>query len=165
MARSVFAPGALGESAAPVGGATGHTRRCWGCRLIPTLTFPTLRQLSLPILLHMAAAPLWAEQGSDDHGLEIRFHDVIAEPPVWRVRYVAPGLSEEGVTYADVAEDMQILCAEDALPRVTEGGTVPQTIVITLMSEPVTFGVMTPGVRQFFESYRVEGPRCIWEAF
>jgi hypothetical protein len=38
-------------------------------------------------------------------------------------------------------------------------------VVISLMQSPVDFGVMTPDVVQFFESFTIENDLCIWEAF
>ncbi|WP_141135782.1 DUF6497 family protein [Antarctobacter heliothermus] len=112
------------------------------------------------------AAPLTAaQQILPTSGLEIELHDIIAQPPVWRVRYIAPNLSQDGVLYADVAGDMELLCTQDALVRIAGEGGAPSQIVITLMSAPVVFGEMTPGVTQFFESYSVESDLCIWEAF
>jgi hypothetical protein len=155
-AHRFIAPGALGDLAAPVGGATGLTRRCRGCQQ-PILIFTVVFAAWLSAAL--------AEPVTLDSGLQVTWHDVIAEPPTWRMRYVAPDLVRDGRVYADVADDMQRLCDGDALQRVTAFGEAPQRVVITLMSQPVEFGVMTPDVRQFFESYRVENGLCIWEAF
>lgn len=159
------APGAPGAKAAPVGGAAGvKTRWCRGCRL----SFTTSRYLRLgcAVITGLLAAPLVsAQQILPTSGLEIKHHDIIAEPPVWRVRYLAPDLAGSDLPYLDVAGDMELLCTQDALQRVAEKGGAPAQIVITLMSEPVAFGVMTPGVTQFFESYEVQSDLCIWEAF
>lgn len=150
-----MALGAPGVLAAPVGGAAGvNTRWCRGCRLMLSL-----------IAGLMGAVPVGAQQILPTSGLEIGYHDIIADPPVWRVRYVAPELATDGLPYIDVAGDMEILCTQDALARITQNGDTPSRIVITLMTEPVEFGVMTPGVTQFFESFSVDGGLCIWEAF
>ncbi|OWV47491.1 acetolactate synthase [Mameliella alba] len=98
-------------------------------------------------------------------GLEFTYHDVIAEPPLWRVRYVVPALDTAELPFEEVAGDIELLCTQDALRRVTDAGGEPATIVITLMSEPVDFGIMTPDVTQFFESFFVQSDLCIWEAF
>jgi hypothetical protein len=106
------------------------------------------------------AQPVAAESGVD-----ATFHDMIAEPPTWRVRYLIPALAGDSLSFADVADDMQRLCDDDALSRVTASGGAPERVVITLMSQPVDFGVMSPEVRQYFESYQIRDGRCIWEAF
>ncbi|ASP22640.1 hypothetical protein ANTHELSMS3_04031 [Antarctobacter heliothermus] len=155
-----IAPGAPGAKAVPTGGAAGVTARwCRGCR-------PRVSQLGIALVAGLLAAPLAAaQQILPTSGLEIEHHDIIAQPPVWRVRYIAPHLAQDGVLYADVAGDMELLCTQDALARIVQDGGEPSQIVITLMSAPVVFGEMTPGVTQFFESYSVESDLCIWEAF
>ncbi|WP_323771388.1 DUF6497 family protein [Antarctobacter sp.] len=159
------APGAPGVKAAPVGGAAGvKTRWYRGCRL--DFTYPNVARLGAAVIAGLFAGPLAAApQLLPTSGLEIELHDIIAQPPVWRVRYIAPNLARDDLPFADVAGDMELLCTQDALHRITEEGGAPSQIVITLMSAPVEFGVMTPGVTQFFESYMVESDLCIWEAF
>ena len=92
------------------------------------------------------------------------FHDMIAEPPTYRMRYVIKGLGGPGKGFADLSDHMAHLC-QDALPYLRESGHVPERVVITLMSRPVTYGVADPGAVQFFESYLIENDLCIWEAF
>lgn len=139
---------------APVGGATGLTRRCRGCRLLPVFA-----------VLALLAQPVAAQQELAVTGLSVTYHDTIAEPPTYRVRYLAPALVGRDLAYVDVAADMQALCAEDALPRLTAEGADPARVVVTLMSEAVEFGVMSRDATQFFESYTIDEGRCIWEAF
>lgn len=98
-------------------------------------------------------------------GLTVTHHDMIDESPTYRMRYVAPGLADSAVEYQDVAADMEVLCATHALPYLRQAGHAPDRIVIAWMSAPVAFGVMTPEIRQFFESFAVQGDLCIWEAF
>ncbi len=156
-ATRTTAPGALGGLAALVGGAAGLLiRRCQSCP-------PIL--VGLAVLAAMPATPAPAGQTLPATGLEITAFDIVAEPPLYRVRYLAPGVSDSAVSYVDVAEDMEHLCTHDALPRLLEQGEAPERIVVTLMAEPVDFGTMSPGIRQFFESYRVLDGLCIWEAF
>ncbi|WP_417208052.1 DUF6497 family protein [Antarctobacter sp.] len=159
------ASGAPEAKAAPVGGAAGvKTRWCRGCRL--KISHPKVIRLGAAAIAGLFAVPLdAAQQVLPTSGLEIELHDIIAQPPVWRVRYIAPNLAQDGLPFADVAGDMELLCTQDALQRITQEGGAPSQIVITLMSAPVEFGVMTPGVTQFFESYTVESDLCIWEAF
>lgn len=158
-----IALGAPRAKAAPVGGAAGvKARWCRGCRLC-------LSYLGIGLVAGVPGVSLAATQQVQQilptSGLEIQHHDIIAQPPVWRVRYIAQNLSNDGLPYADVAGDMELLCTQDALARVAGQGGAPSQIVITLMSAPVVFGEMTPGVTQFFESYAVENDLCIWEAF
>jgi hypothetical protein len=101
-------------------------------------------------------------------GQKVSMFDTIADevmPGTYRVRYLAPEIGSEGRSFVDVAEDMAVLCDSQALPKLMSDGSAPARIVVTLMSEPVEFGVMTPDVTQFFESYSIENGLCIWEAF
>ncbi|WP_300442540.1 DUF6497 family protein [uncultured Mameliella sp.] len=161
--RRVSAPGVPGALVAPVGGAASIARRCRGCRLFfaPILA---LAVLCGPIDAQEEPAPVLRDI-LPTSGLEFTYHDVIAEPPLWRVRYVVPALGRAELPFEEVAGDIELLCTQDALRRVVDAGGAPDTIVITLMSEPVDFGVMTPDVTQFFESFFVQSDLCIWEAF
>ncbi|KUF12037.1 hypothetical protein AVJ23_05535 [Pseudoponticoccus marisrubri] len=90
---------------------------------------------------------------------------MLEEGTTYRFRYIAPAIAEEGVDFLAVAGDMEALCTTQALPYLARQGHDAERVVITLMQEPVDFGVMSPGVTQFFESYEVREGRCIWEAF
>lgn len=145
------AAGAPDAIAAPAGGAGVFGRLCRGCFNFTLITLISALPLRAEIL------PL--------SGLEFAFHDEIDEAPTYRMRYVVPALSGDAVDFDAMADDMAQLCEADALPRLTEQGYEPFRVVVTLMAEPVEFGVMTPEIRQFFESYTVENGLCIWEAF
>ncbi|WP_058246524.1 DUF6497 family protein [Tropicibacter naphthalenivorans] len=93
------------------------------------------------------------------------FHDMIDEAPTYRFRFVQPALGQEGMTYVDLADDLALLCAGFALPKLSESGLAPERVVISLMSAPTEFGVRNPEITQFFESFLVENDLCIWEAF
>lgn len=150
-ADKVYTPGAPGEFAAPAGGPFGGR----GCH-----------NTLLAIVIALAAIPALAgDQVVLASGLEVRFHDRIDEAPTWRYRYVMPALSGGGLEFATVASDMERLCAEHALPQLLEEDRHPRRIVVTLMAEPVDFGAISPGTRQFFESYSIEDGLCIWEVF
>lgn len=158
-----IAPGALGELAAPAGGTvTENARRCRGCRTIFTF-------LSVSCFALSTSGPVLAQTPEESvtlpSGIEALAWDTIDEAPLYRVRYLAPDLAEGGAARDTLAEDLTWLCDEDALPRLRAEGLEPARIVVSLMAEPVEFGVMTPGVTQLFESYRIEDQRCIWEAF
>jgi len=90
---------------------------------------------------------------------------MIDEAPTFRMRYLVPSLADTAVEYDAVASEMETLCQSHALDYLARAGHKPDRVVIAWMSAPVDFGVMTPEIRQFFESFRVEGARCIWEAF
>jgi len=118
-----------------------------------------------------AAGPAQAtgEALSVPSGQPVEFLEMLWDRPgnglVYRFRFVAPEIGQEGRGYEDVEVDMQHLCERFALPRVAETGPQPNQIVISLSQEAVEFGVMTTEVVQFFEAYRVEDETCILEFF
>lgn len=149
--RRNTSPGAPGCDAAPAGGAR---LGCRGC-------------LSFCFALLVSSAPI-AAQVDLPSGQKVEMFDHIADeglPGTYRVRYLAPEIGQDGRGYVEVADDMAVLCETRALPKLVAEGNAPERIVVTLMSAPVEFGVMTPDVTQFFESYSIENGLCIWEAF
>ena len=85
---------------------------------------------------------------------------------IWlRFRFVAPQISETGgtISYDMAAPDMDHLCQSLALPYMAEYDLTAARIVISLSDRPVEFGESDPAATQFFEAYRPENDRCIWE--
>ena len=153
-------PGAPGGIAAPAGGAFG----CRGCAN-STLAIATSIVLSVLTLWPQALPAQEDAEVMLPSGLAVTYLDRIDESPVWRYRYVAPALNEDTVDFEAVAEDMAVLCATHALPQLQHDGQSAERIIVSLMSEKLDFGVMSPEVRQFFESYSIEDNLCIWEVF
>jgi hypothetical protein len=85
----------------------------------------------------------------------------------YRFRFLAPGISRDGGTVSEEAAqaDMQALCDSFALPRLPSTGPVPEQIIISLSDRPVAFGEPAPEATQFFEGYRIEAGKCVWELF
>lgn len=104
-------------------------------------------------------------------GQEVIWQDVVWNVPgpdgmVLRFRFIAPGIAPDGgVEFETASADMQHLCDTFAVPRLSEFGTGPQQVVISLSATPVEFGVSAPEVVQFFDSYLVEDGQCVWEMF
>ena len=103
-------------------------------------------------------------------GAEVRYADTVQTAPgaglVYRFRFVAPGITRGGGETPETAQaDMQALCDSFALPRIPSTGPQPGQIVISLSDRPVKFGAATPEAVQFFEAYRPEAGRCVWEMF
>ena len=84
-----------------------------------------------------------------------------------RFRFIAPAITREtgSVSYDLAGPDMDHLCDELALPYLANHQIVPVRVVISLMDRPVDFGVQDPTATQFFETYRPEDARCVWEEF
>jgi hypothetical protein len=95
---------------------------------------------------------IWNEPGPA--GLTIRF------------RFVAPAIAPGGgIDFATAAADMAHLCESYALPRIAAAGPAPAQVIISLADRALPFGQAAPEATQFFEAYRIEDGRCIWEAF
>ena len=114
-----------------------------------------------------------AEEGiAVPSGQPVQFLEVIrdARGPAgltYRFRFVAPEIAKgDGlVDFETAAADMDALCQEFALDRVSGIGPKPAQIIISLASEETVFGDAAPEVTQYFEAYRVEDGTCIWEGF
>ncbi len=84
-----------------------------------------------------------------------------------RFRFLAPGVAKAGGTVsAEVAgADMDALCQEYALPRVSTIGPQPAQIVISMSDMDVPFGESHPEATQLFNSYSITDGLCVWEMF
>ena len=80
------------------------------------------------------------------------------------VRFVAPGIGRGVITDA-AARDIDDLCNGFALDYIADNRLKPARIVISLAERALEFGTADPTVTQYFESYRAENGRCIWEGF
>lgn len=105
-------------------------------------------------------------------GQEVRFLDVIQTEPgpaglTVRFRFVAPAIAREGGSVgAEVAQaDMEALCNDYALPRISALGPVPQQIIIVLSDREVPFGEPIPEATQYFEAYSFADGACFLEPF
>lgn len=104
-------------------------------------------------------------------GIEVDFQDVIWGEPgpaglTVRFRFVSPAIAQDGVIdLATLEPDMQYLCENYALKRISAQGPQPGQVIISLSDRPVAFGETAPDATQFFEAYRPENGACIWEGF
>ncbi len=105
--------------------------------------------------------PVLPESGFSD----LVLHDSIEEPGTWRYRFVLPDLGGPGREMEALSATMQALCERVVLPRIAGRAQDGDSVVVTLMDKPVEFGTTAPGTTQFFEAYRIEDTRCIWEFF
>ena len=117
------------------------------------------------LLAHSACA----EDLSVPSGQPVTFHEMLWDRPggglIYRFRFVAPEIGQDGREYEDVEVDMQYLCETFALPRLAETGPQPSQIVISFSQDETEFGIANEDVIQFFEAYRVENETCILEFF
>ncbi|MDA7965123.1 DUF6497 family protein [Ruegeria sp.] len=82
-----------------------------------------------------------------------------------RFRFVAPkiGSTVGRITYDVAVVDMAHLCETLAVPYVAQHKLEPARVVISFSDRALDFGATDPDTTQFFEAYRLEDARCIWE--
>ena len=81
-----------------------------------------------------------------------------------RFRFLTPGIGAD-LEYEDVFDDFQALCDEQVMPAIIQNSLHPQQIVLSMSAVDIPFGGDDPAVLQFFEVFRPENGRCIWEEF
>ncbi|MCB1343045.1 MAG: hypothetical protein KDK24_18645 [Pseudooceanicola sp.] len=130
------------------------------------------RDRGIIIALALLAAPAVAQVPADaPSGQQLTLSEVLlddAPGELWlRFRFLAPGIARQGgtVDQATASADMGALCETLALPYVTEQKLDIVRIAISMMDRDIPFGETDPAVTQFFEVYRPEDGRCIWEPF
>lgn len=133
--------------------------------------YPRRRQKILCAALAVFATPAMAELAVPS-GQDITLHELFLENQetgeVWfRLRYLTPEIARDAGsrTYSDVEPDFLHLCESEALPKLDEALLTADMIVISMMDRVVEFGATDPDATQFFEAFRREDARCIWEGF
>ena len=126
----------------------------------------------LSVLPLAAAAQSWpVGDSAAPSGLQVTLDDVLFEENPWSgemmviVRLVAPAITEGIENPIALRDDMDWACRTWGLPAAATLSSTPDRIVVELMSAPVDRGQATPGIAQFFETFRPESPLCIWELF
>jgi hypothetical protein len=87
--------------------------------------------------------------------------DTDAQGPLLRARYLVATL-DGGEDSDAVFADMTYLCETDAFAT---WDVPPPRVVVSLSSRSIDFGTIDADVVQYFEAFRVEDRRCIWELF
>lgn len=132
------------------------------------------RVFSLTLGLFLACGSAAAGQDLPDlpSGLKLALHERILDVKpdgvltYARFRFVAPAIGASGGPgYAELAEDFQVLCDRYALPLSKSDPTMPDRIVISIADRETELGVVNPEATQFFELFRPDSARCIWEEF
>ncbi|WP_254443504.1 DUF6497 family protein [Ruegeria atlantica] len=102
-------------------------------------------------------------------GQPVHLSDVLLDDnpgELWvRFRFVAPkiGYTVGRIGYDVASADMEHLCQTLAVAYVAKYELKPARVVISLSDRPTEFGQSKPDATQFFEAYRLEESRCIWE--
>ena len=89
--------------------------------------------------------------------------DMRMEPDMARFRFMVPEVGA-GLGFEDVLDDIEYVCAQVALPALTQSGSGVTQLVISVSAEEVPFGAATQVV-QYFQPFRRDGDACIWEEF
>lgn len=131
-----------------------------------------MRVLGLLTLCLAAAPALAGEALRLPSGQEVTLLEVIGNSPgenglATRYRFLAPAVARQGGTVdADLAgNDMDWLCQNYALPRLSATGPRPEEIIISLSDRDVPFGQTDEAATQFFNAYSIDGDSCLWEPF
>ena len=105
-------------------------------------------------------------------GLVLRQHELRLEPQgavshgvhTVRLRYVSEQLGDSAAFgFERIEQDFSHLCHQFGLA--VQGRSAPnaEQIIISMASAPTAFGETAPEVVQYFDSFRIEDDRCIWE--
>ena len=107
--------------------------------------------------------PAMAQDIMVPSGHTLSLFDVIMENDIGRFRFVLPEIADD-VAFEDIVDDLDYVCAEVALPALTQAGSGVSQLVISVSAAEVPFGEATDIV-QYFQPFRREGDACIWEEF
>lgn len=127
---------------------------------------------ALAVLLSVCVSPVLADTENllpVPSGQPVHLSDVLLDDnpgELWvRFRFIAPKIgSDSGRIGYDIASvDMEHLCQTLAVAYVAKYELDPARVVISLSDRPIEFGRSSPDATQFFEAYRLEQSRCIWE--
>ena len=118
---------------------------------------------TLAIIASLLASPLAAREFVVPSGRVLTLFDVIIEPDMGRFRFVLPEIAT-GVEFEDIVDDLDYVCAQVALPALTQAGSDVSQLVISVSAAEVPFGEATEIV-QYFQPFHREGDACIWEEF
>lgn len=104
-------------------------------------------------------------------GLAMTLDGVIVEENPWSgetlvvVRLVVPAIAGTIANPIALRDDMGWACRTWGVPAAESLSSPPDLVVVEMMAAQVERGATTPGIRRFFEQFRLQGPDCIWELF
>ncbi|MEY8842577.1 DUF6497 family protein [Cribrihabitans sp. XS_ASV171] len=116
----------------------------------------------------------WAEEPAKlpvPSGQNVHLHEILLDEnpgELWlRLRLIAPaiGMGDDGYGYDAAARDMDHLCQILAVPYARQRELEPARVIISMADRRVEFGQSDAEATQFFEAYRLEEARCIWEEY
>ena len=105
-------------------------------------------------------------------GQVVTLLDVISNVPgseglAARFRFLAPAVAKQGGTVdaGTAAKDMDWLCQNFALPKISNIGPQPGQIIISMSDRDVPFGEDHPEATQMFNAYSIKDGACVWDMF
>jgi hypothetical protein len=123
------------------------------------------RMLRLAPLI-LAAVPALAQPITVPSGQPLEFVEAFWDlteetTPTLRLRFLAPEIGAAR-GHAEVEKDFPHLCQTLALPAVPpeRDGAL---IILSFADRPIPFGSFDPEATQFFEGFRADNGKCIWE--
>ncbi len=117
----------------------------------------------LAIIASFLALPVTAQQIAVPSGRVLSLFEVIIEDDMGRFRFVLPEIAD-GVDFEDIADDIDYVCSQVALPALTQAGSDVSQLVISVSAAEVAFGEPTEIV-QYFQPFRRVADACVWEEF
>ena len=114
--------------------------------------------------------PATAETYTVPSGQPVTLGDVIWDEVdgTWlRLRFLAPGIARDGASpgFETVGADLLHLCETVGLALLEHDGREVERIVVSLADREVPFGTSDAEATQYFDAFRPQAGRCIWEAF
>lgn len=117
----------------------------------------------LAIIASLLAQSAAAQEFAVPSGRVLTLFDVIMEDDMGRFRFVLPDIAS-GVSFEDIADDLDYVCGQVALPALTQAESDVTQLVISVSAAKVPFGAATQIV-QYFQPYHIDGNACVWEEF
>lgn len=79
-----------------------------------------------------------------------------------RLRYVSDQLTEKAFDFAQIEGDFAYLCQTDGLVTRARSAPNAKQIIISIASEPLVFGEISPQIVQYFDAFDVKSDACVW---
>ena len=79
-----------------------------------------------------------------------------------RLRYVSEQLGEKAFSFDQIEGDFAHLCETDGLMTRARSAPKAEQIIISISSEPLVFGEISPEIIQYFDAFDVVSEACIW---
>ncbi|MEM6407258.1 MAG: DUF6497 family protein [Pseudomonadota bacterium] len=79
-----------------------------------------------------------------------------------RLRYVSDQLGDKAFSFERIEGDFAHLCETEGLMTRARSAPKARQIIISIASEPLVFGEISPEIIQYFDAFDVVSETCIW---